>query len=220
VSGRAITDVATVEAWSSVPAADSVLLQRCIDAASEMIERECARRFTTATYTAVRHNGSDASGGRASLWLADPVTGLATPNVTSVALVTESGSTLSVALSSDAFSAATQTVCVARTGELIRVSASANEFVRVPWVSGVSNVVVTYTAGFSSAPTSGYTMPLDLEQVCCELSWLLYRDKNRVGVESLQIGGRSVSLRGALSPQSVAALDAWTIAIPRHTLVG
>ena len=63
-------------------------------------------------------------------------------------------------------------------------------------------------------------MPMDIEHACVELSWLLYRESQRVGMDNLQVGGRSAGLRGRISPQVEDAIAQWAVQIPRHTLVG
>lgn len=219
MGARAITSLATVQAWSAVTTGNTTVLQRCIDAASEIMERWCGRRFTSTAYANAYHSGSLARG--CSLWLTDPATGLATPNVTAVTAIVEDGTTLSTVLTGTAATAGTGAVCIGRTGELIRVSVNGVSTPPTAWAAGVGNVVANYTAGFTSAAsTSGYTMPLEIEHACCELSWLLFREQNRVGLDSIQAAGRSVGLRGALSPISADAVDAWTVQIMRSTLVG
>lgn len=220
MSGRAITNTATVQAWAPITASNATVLLRCIDGASELLENWCGRRFRTAAYTAY-HSGGKARDGYQSLWLADPATGLATPNVTAVTSVTEDGSTLSVVVMGTAVTAGTQGMCIARTGEVIRGSVSSNLFSKTAWSVGDANVYVSYTAGFSSASdTTTYTMPMDIEHACIELSWLLYRESQRVGMDNLQVGGRSAGLRGRISPQVEDAIAQWAVQIPRHTMVG
>lgn len=220
MSGRAITNTATVQAWAPIPASNQTVLQRCIDGASELIENWCGRRFRTASYQAW-HSGGNARSAYASLWLADPSTALATPNVTAVAGISEDGTTLSVVIVGTAVTAGTQAMVIARTGELLRGSVSSGLFSRTPWSMGDANVYISYTAGFTSAAdTTTYTMPLDVEQACVELTWLLYRESQRVGLDNIQTGGRSAGLRGRISPQAEDAIMQWAIQIPRHTLVG
>lgn len=219
MGARAMTALATVQAWSAVTTGNTTVLQRCIDAASELLERWCGRRFASTAYTNSYHSGLFARG--CSLWLADPATGLATPNVTAVSSVVEDGTTLSTVLAGTAYTSGTGALCIGRTGELIRVSVNGSSLSRTAWAAAEANILASYTAGFTSAAsTSSYTMPLELEHACCELSWLLFREQNRVGLDNIQAAGRSAGLRGALSPISADAVDAWTVQVMRSTLAG
>lgn len=64
---------------------------------------------------------------------------------------------------------------------------------------GRSNVVINYTAGYS-------TMPVEIEQACIELVSLRYAERLRPGVTSRSIGGENISYSSAGISDSVSEL--------------
>lgn len=63
---------------------------------------------------------------------------------------------------------------------------SRNVYLKVPLAIGMGNVKITYTAGFA-------TVPFMLQQAAIELVSLRYREKDRIGHSSKQLGGETVS---------------------------
>lgn len=70
------------------------------------------------------------------------------------------------------------------------------------WLSGYSfvrgrrNVVMSYTAGYSTAPS-------DIAQACVELVAIRYRERDRIGHSSKSLGGETVSFTITDLPKSV-----------------
>lgn len=61
---------------------------------------------------------------------------------------------------------------------------------------GVSNVVLAYTAGYT-------TVPADIDQAVIELVAWRYRERNRIGLTSTSVGGESVTFSQFAAPMSV-----------------
>jgi uncharacterized phiE125 gp8 family phage protein len=64
---------------------------------------------------------------------------------------------------------------------------------------GVQNIQVTYTAGFAEIPP-------ELEQACIELVALRYKERDRIGQVSKNLGGEVVSFTQKDLPPDVATL--------------
>jgi hypothetical protein len=74
--------------------------------------------------------------------------------------------------------------------------------------AGKANVRVNYTAGFT-------TVPFGLQQACVELVGLTYREKDRIGHVSKQLGGELVSFNVADLPARVkTTLHQWMNVVP------
>ena len=78
--------------------------------------------------------------------------------------------------------------------------------------SGVNNIYVSYSAGFSSPP-------VDIEQACIELTAWRYRERDRIGQENKSINGESVSFITNKSnlPHITDILDDYKRVTPRLT---
>ena len=157
-----LTTLADVKAWlqtgqSAFPATDDALLTRLITAGSQYIQSWLNRQIALADYLETR----DGTGGDRLQFACFPVT--------AVLSLTIDGQTVPAAPSIGAagyrFSSTQLSVC-------------GYSFNR-----GAQNVVVSYTAGYS-------TTPPDVAQACIELVALRYRERTRIG-EVLAIVGRS-----------------------------
>ena len=210
---RAMVSLSDVLAWGpQTEGVDEEVMSRCIDAASELIEQMTGMRFLEADYVA-QHSGNKATGGWAeTLWLADPVLGLATPNVTEVTLLTENDVVLETILIPSAVSIAAMDGALIDThrGTAVRGEWSGGGLCHKSWTAGNSNITISYTAGWAQD-----AMPDDIKHAAIELSKFIYRDGFRVGVSSMAGGGASASYRLQLSAASNQALDFWTRYYPR-----
>ncbi len=163
---RALVDRDSVLVWapktlSQAGGANVVLLESCIERASVAVESWSSRRFLMDTYTE-RHGGSRAVARGTRLYLrCFPVVGVPT--------VKESGVTLSVGTDPDLGPAV---LLLPEEGVLERLEGT--------WAAGSANVLVTYQAGWTLD-----TMPGDVAQVVIELTWAMYREKDREGVSSV-----------------------------------
>jgi hypothetical protein len=73
---------------------------------------------------------------------------------------------------------------------------------------GQANVKVTYTAGFAA-------VPFGLDQACVELVGVMYREKDRIGHVSKQLGGETVTFNVADLPARIkTSLRQWTNVVP------
>lgn len=73
---------------------------------------------------------------------------------------------------------------------------------------GHGNVVINYTAGYS-------TIPLDLEQVCIELVSVKFKRRQRIGEDSKDFGGQTVSFaKRDLSPDHTDLLAKYKRVVP------
>lgn len=73
---------------------------------------------------------------------------------------------------------------------------------------GLANVKVTYTAGFT-------TVPFGLDQACVELVGVVYREKERIGHVSKQLGGETVTFNIADLPARIkTSLHQWMNVVP------
>ena len=61
------------------------------------------------------------------------------------------------------------------------------------WAPGVQNLEVAYKPGYA-------VVPIDVEQACVELTWLMYRESRRQGRESMSRSGMSINFVRDLAP--------------------
>ncbi|MEP7299158.1 MAG: head-tail connector protein [Burkholderiales bacterium] len=91
----------------------------------------------------------------------------------------------------------TAVASVVSDGITIPLAASVSEhgYVFWPWglalrghgfTRGYGNVVISYTAGYASVPA-------DIEQACCELVGLRYKERDRIGFVSKTLAGETVT---------------------------
>lgn len=167
-------------------ATDDILLQRLALAASEFIERRCARTFGQAGYVE-RRNGN----GLACLSLrAQPVTAVHSLSINGVAVA-------------EATAWDGRGWALESSWRLVLLGGL--EFTR-----GGMNVVVSYTAGYTAA-----TMPDDLVQACCHMAALMYKERDRIGLSSKSVGGESISYSGDVPDVVLATIQTHrAVAIP------
>ena len=76
------------------------------------------------------------------------------------------------------------------------------------WPLGKSNITVNYTAGYA-------TTPMDIEEACIEIVALRYREKGRVGTQTMNTKGESVTFSIMDVPTNVKTLlKNWRNVVP------
>jgi hypothetical protein len=156
-----LTTLAEVKAWlqtgqAGFPASDDALLTRLITAASQYIQTWLNRQIALADYLETR----DGTGGYRMQFARFPVS--AVPSLTSDGKAVPAAPSITVAGYS--FSPTQLSVRGYRFNH------------------GAQNVVVAYTAGYS-------TTPPEVAQACIELVALRYRERTRIGEVSRSLGG-------------------------------
>lgn len=156
-----LTTLADVKAWlqlgqAAFPATDDGLLTRLITAASQYIQTWLNRPIAPANYLETR----DGTGGYSLQFACFPVS--------AVTMLTIDDQPVPAALSSTgtgySFSAT-------------QLSVRGHRFNR-----GAQNIMVAYTAGYSTSPP-------EIAQACIELVALRYRERTRIGEVSRSLGG-------------------------------
>lgn len=139
-----------------------ILITRLVTAASTFIQSHLNRVFKSSSYTEHR----DGTGGF-SIMVADYP-------VTAVSQVMIDGQTIPA---------------VVNAGEAGYVyTPTAIKLVGYRFSRGMNNVVLAYTAGFSS-------IPFDIAQVTVELAARKYKERDRIGIQSKTIGPEVVSFK-------------------------
>lgn len=162
---------------------DDTLLTRIITAASDAIENYCGRTFTSTLYTAEMQDGT----GTKTLQLRNfPII--------SVTSLLEGGSALVVGTDPNG-SPTPDALIYAEEGQLVRPW-----FIWLPYRRWYS---ITYTAGYA-------TVPGDVIQACIDLSALMLREKEHVGMSSKTAGQQIVSYRGDLPKYIRDTLDGYS----------
>ena len=156
-----LTTLADVKAWlqtgqAAFPATDDALLSRLVAAASQYVQTWLNRQIASADYLEIR----DGTGGHRLQFACVPVTAVNSLTIDGqpVALAA------SITLAGYRFSPT-------------QLSVRGYRFNR-----GAQNIVVGYTAGYS-------TTPPDVAQACIELVALRYRERTRIGEVSRSLGG-------------------------------
>jgi hypothetical protein len=157
-----LTTLADVKGWlqtgqAAFPATDDALLTRLVAAASQYIQTWLGRQIGLADYLEMR----DGTGGHRLQFACFPVT--------AVLSLTIDGQVVPVAAAS--FNAAGYRF------SSTQLSVRGYRFNR-----GAQNVVIAYTAGYS-------TTPPEVAQACIELVSLRYRERTRIGEISRSLGG-------------------------------
>jgi hypothetical protein len=156
-----LTTLADVKAWlqtgqSAFPETDDVLLTRLVTAASQYIQTWLNRQIGLADFREVR----DGTGGQRLQFACFPVSAV-----------------LSLSIDGQAIPPASSSWAAGYNFSATQLS------VRGYWFNyGAQNVVITYTAGYS-------TTPPEIAQACIELAALRYRERSRVGELSRSLGG-------------------------------
>ena len=156
-----LTTLADVKAWlqtgqAAFPTGDDALLTRLITASSQYIQTWLNRQITSADYLETR----DGTGGDRLQFACFPVTAV-----------------LSLTIDGQAIPAATSSCMAGYSFSATQLSLSGYCYNR-----GAQNVVVSYTAGYS-------TTPPEIAQACIELVALRYRERTRIGEVSRSLGG-------------------------------
>lgn len=211
MAARLITTTATalakVPEYSSRPeTANQAEVDRCLKAASELLEKWCGRNFLSAEYTAL-HSGDrarrvpDDDGFRgARIFLEDPVARRLILPVSAVSSVTEDGAALAVYRMSTApaFVDGEAVLVSDATGVVTRVSISGGKPTPKAWAAGTANIRVVCTAGFKADAEP--LMPEDLIEACVQLTWLLVNEGSRSGMDQLAEAGVTASYGRLLIP--------------------
>lgn len=156
-----LTTLADVKAWlqtgqATFPASDDALLTRLVAAASQYIQTWLNRQIAAADFLEVR----DGTGGHRLQFACSPVTAV-----------------LSLSIDGQDVPAAAPFKAAGYRFSTTQLSVRGYRFNR-----GAQNVVVAYTAGYS-------TTPPEVAQACIELIALRYRERTRIGEVSRSLGG-------------------------------
>jgi hypothetical protein len=156
-----LTTLADVKAWlqtgqAAFPATDDTVLTRLITAASQYIQTWLNRQIALADYLETR----DGNGGDRLQFACFPVTAM-----------------LSLTIDGQAVPVAASTIAAGYRFSPTQLSVRGYRFNR-----GAQNVIVAYTAGYTSTPP-------DVAQACIELVALRYRERTRIGEVSRSLGG-------------------------------
>ncbi|MBV9199767.1 MAG: phage head-tail connector protein [Alphaproteobacteria bacterium] len=156
-----LTTLTDVKGWlqtgqAAFPASEDALLTRLITASSQYIQTWLNRQIASADYLEMR----DGAGGDRLQLACFPVTAV-----------------LSLTIDGQVIPAATSSGMAGYSFSATQLSLSGYCFNR-----GAQNVVVSYTAGYS-------TTPPELAQACIELVALRYRERTRIGEVSRSLGG-------------------------------
>jgi hypothetical protein len=156
-----LTTLARAKEWLSITATtDDALLGRLVSSASDAIQTYLNRTLDSQAYTETR----DGPGGNRLMLANYPVTAVASVHVDGLPVPLSTG----YGVPGYMFNATSITL----RGRL--------------FTQGVQNVVVAYTAGYSSVPN-------ELEQSCIELVGLRYKEKDRIGLVSKGLAGETIS---------------------------
>ena len=156
-----LTTLADVKAWlqtgqSAFPTTDDALLANLVTAASQYIQTWLNRQIALADYLEVR----DGTGGRRMQFACFPAVAV-----------------LSLTIDGQIIPRATSSWAAGYSFSQTQLAVRGCEFCR-----GAQNVIITYTAGYS-------TTPPEVAQACIELVALRYRERTRIGEVSRSRGG-------------------------------
>lgn len=221
---RALTDATVyLQAFpdSGLDSADPKLL-RALELASQDLESECGRRFLTQSYArwhsgdrAIRFNADPGVSVKGdTLWLADRDSQglMALAPVTAVSKIEEDGLAVPwVYATASSFPNGELAIVDADAGTIVRAYATAGRPARKAWAFGYSNIRVELTAGYTASPTASYTMPADIEQVCCELASLYLAIPQRSALQSIGEGGFNATLMHMLSKDALRIRDSYKL---------
>jgi hypothetical protein len=156
-----LTTLGDIKGWlqtgqAAFPATDDALLTRLVSAASQYIQTWLGRQIASADYLEIR----DGTGGHRLQFACFPVTVV-----------------LSLTIDSQAVPAAASFNAAGYRFSTTQLSVRGYTFNR-----GARNVVIAYTAGYSTTPPA-------VAQACIELVALRYRERTRIGEVSRSLGG-------------------------------
>jgi len=179
----------------NTPTVDATLLTACIAAAGEVINDYTSRVWERAQFTRYL-NGDDAYGKNGERLRLDrshfPLT-YPTDPIT----ITENGVSLSVGQGYSVNAA----VLVENAGlEMPGILVRQNAFYGLGWSPGRQNIQATYWAGYTTPQES-------IKYPAKELSWLLYQEGRKVGIDNVAQAGSSRALVHKLSALSQEILN-------------
>ena len=180
-----LTTVANLQAWlrlASVSTETGIELQRLVTSVSQWIQSWLSRTIPDMPYV----DTLDGQGG-ARLSLGNyPVLAVSSVVVDGIAIPPSTDPTVpGWVLANDAV--------VLRTYRFTR---------------DLTNVVISYTAGFT-------TVPPDLEQACLELAAMRWKERERIGHSAITMGGQQTSFITKDMPDSVKTiLNQWKKVVP------
>lgn len=170
-----LTSVAAIKSYNPVNGStDDALLTAIATAVNTMIPNYLNRELDSVARSEVLHG----NGGQAILAPAWPITAIASLSVDEVAI---SPATL---ITDTGYQFHDRSI-ILRGG--------------LRFTSGFYNVKLTYTAGYSSAPS-------DLAQAATELAALIYKDRDRVGLTSKSVAGEVIGLFNRDIPSRIKAM--------------
>ncbi len=190
-----LTTIAAVKAYPDfVSGASDPLLARLITAASSAIQRYTNRDIVQQTYNEVR----DGNGGARIVLRQFPAQAPSSLIVDGVAILQQT-TPLGMGWVFDGYRV---------------LSLYGFRFSR-----GYSNVLITYTAGWAGPSPGPSAIPSDIEQACIELVAFFFRNRSRIGDQSLTVGAggghETVSyLLRAMPPTTKALLDQFKEVVP------
>lgn len=196
----ALVTSAEVTAWVagdgvSVPAVDAGTMTACIAAAGEYINDYSSRVWESTAFTRYL-NGDDAYGKNRDRLRLDrshfPVT-----YPTDAVTVSENGSALTVG---QGYSVSVGVIIENAGLEVPAVLVRQSALYGSGWIPGRQNILVTYKAGFA-------TVPETIKCAARELTWLLYQEGRKVGIDNVTQGGSGRSLIHQLSALSLDILN-------------
>lgn len=225
---RALVDRTTVLNWApDSQGVDTSDLDRCIDAATWWIESQTGCLLSSNAITAW-HSGSKAvpsagpGGALDTLYLEDPATGLVTrPVLASPAMtVTEDGDSITVQYvdAATSWTAGELALVDPIAGRVLRAYATSSSLTLKAWSPATGNIRLTYTAGYNT-DTTAPVVPPNLKQLAIEVSWLMYREGARNGLESLAETGVNLTFIRLLSPLAKSALESFRAVPAPRTLL-
>ena len=201
---------------------DDPKLARYIELASQDLEDRTGRRFISQTY-ARWHSGDRAARFCSdpgvsvygdTLWVSDrDAQGtLTVAPITAVAKIEENGVAVPFVFSTaSSFTDGELAIVDAEAGTIIRASVSSGRPARKAWALGYANIRVELTAGYTAHPTTDYTMPANLEQLCCELANLYRSIPQRAAMQSVGEAGFNATFAHYLSKDGQATLAAFSV---------
>lgn len=186
VAGPQLTTLSNLKAYlSEVGTANDALLSRLIQVASDAIERYCNRKFASATYVQL----FDGTGTGVLVLRQKPL------GSSAAITVLEGGSAITVGDDPSA-DPAPDLLSYAESGMLVRPFGT---FIRLRRF-----YKVTYPAGFA-------TIPAPVEQAAIDLASLYFREKDRVGLNTKNIGQQSVNYTRGLPDWIRIPLDTYRL---------
>lgn len=195
-----LTSLANVKQWLNIDKTiDDALLQRLLSAASGFAQTWINRQFASQAYTEMRDGSGMGAGRYLMLFANTPVTAVQSLIVDTFAIpASPDNGQLQPGYGFDGTS-----IWLTGAGGSLGFRGSGYAFTR-----GRRNVVLAYTAGYSSTP-------LEIEQAVIELVGLRYREKERIGQVSKSIAGEVVTFsQKDMSDDIKTLFEAYKVRVP------